>query len=324
VQRRQAGARIQRSGDARPAIFPGETRGRSLARASLWPKSEVLMQVRFLGVRGSVATPGPATVRTGGNTSSVEVLCGAQRIVLDAGTGLRVLGDELAKGGETELTLLLSHLHWDHVQGLPFFAPLYRASTRLAIHGLGAAADELTRALSAQMSSPGFPVRWQELPSRLSCTPLLGGESFLVGDVRVTCARLNHPGGVLAYRLEHDGSSVVYATDTEHYACDDPKLLALARDADVLIYDAMYTEPEYRGELGPARVGWGHSTWEAGVRIARRAGAKKLVLFHHDPGRDDQAVDGLEQAAQAHFPNTVAAREGACITLGADGEKRAA
>lgn len=282
------------------------------------------MQIRFWGVRGSVPSPGPLTQRTGGNTSCVEVLCGNRRIVLDAGTGLRNLGDQLTGKADHQVTLLLSHLHWDHIQGLPFFGPLYRPGTELSIYGPSGSSAELSQALTTQMSAPSFPIKWQELPSSLSTLPLLGGEAFWLDDVKISCARLNHPGGVLGYRIEYGGKSVVYATDTEHYACDDPKLLALARDADVLIYDSMYTEAEYRGDRGPSRVGWGHSTWEAGARIAERASVSDFVLFHHDPGRDDDQVDALEGAARHVLPRSQAAREGLVLSLGMDDGQRAA
>jgi phosphoribosyl 1,2-cyclic phosphodiesterase len=282
------------------------------------------MEVRFLGVRGSVPTPGPLTARTGGNTSSVEVRCGKQRIVLDAGTGIRRLGDELAREAETEMTLLLSHLHWDHVQGLPFFAPLYRPTTQLHVYGPASDGRSLTQALETQMSAPGFPVLWRDLPCQIAVTPLTGVESFWLEDVHVTCARLNHPGGVLGYRIEHRGRSLVYATDTEHYAVDDPKLVKLAQRADVLIYDAMYTDAEYGGEGGPARVGWGHSTWQAGVSLAARAEVKRLVLFHHDPARSDEAVDAIEREASAALPGTLAARESLRLCLRDGGKEQAA
>jgi ribonuclease BN (tRNA processing enzyme) len=143
------------------------------------------------------------------------------------------------------------------------------------------------------------------------------GESFEVGEARVRALRLNHPGGVLAYRVDHEGRSVVYATDTEHYACVDPALRALAEGADVLIYDAQYTPDEYRGEGGPSKVGWGHSTYVAGAELARAAGVGRFVLFHHDPRRTDAGVAAIEEAARALFADTVAAREGMEIGLGA-------
>ena len=267
------------------------------------------MKIRFWGVRGSIAAPGPDTAAVGGNTSCVELVCGATRIVLDAGTGLRGLGQELiAQPGPTELTLLLSHYHWDHIQGLPFFVPVYRKDTALTIVGGANGVMSVRDTLERQMSAPTFPVRLDEVGARLTTREARLGETFDVGEATVRVAKGNHPGGVMAYRVEHEGKSIVYATDTEHYACVDPALRALAEGADVLVYDAQYTPEEYSG-----KVGWGHSTWLAGAELARAAGVGTCVLFHHDPMRSDEGVRAIEQQAQALFPRTIAAREGLVI-----------
>lgn len=274
-------------------------------------------KVRFWGVRGSIAAPGPETAGVGGNTSSVEVECGSARILLDAGTGLRALGDALMKQGPVEATLLLSHHHWDHIQGLPFFVPMYLPTTRLTV--VGPQAERLSNidVLEHQMTAPVFPVRLDQLAAALETREVVPGDRFAVGDAQVTVARGNHPGGSLAFRIDYGGRSVVYATDTEHYSCVDPALRALAMDADVLIYDSQYTPAEYRGDAGPSRVGWGHSTYEDGCKLAHAARVGQYVLFHHDPKRDDAAVADLERRAQALFAGAVAAREGMVIELGA-------
>ncbi|WP_437967542.1 MBL fold metallo-hydrolase [Sorangium sp. So ce260] len=251
----------------------------------------------------------------GGNTSCVEVRCGSTRIILDAGTGVRKLGDALLREGPVEATVLLSHLHWDHIQGLPFFVPAYLPSSKLSIVGSAHGVGTLREALSTQMAAPSFPVRLDELGAQIAPREARPGEAFDVGEVHVRIAKLNHPGGVLAYRLEHAGRSVVYATDTEHYACVDPALRALADGADVLIYDAQYTPEEYRGDAGRSRVGWGHSTYIAGAEIARACGARQLVLFHHDPQRTDAGVAEIERLSRELFPGSVAAREGLCINV---------
>ena len=271
--------------------------------------------IRFWGVRGSIAAPGPETANVGGNTSSVELVVGDTRILLDAGTGLRRLGDRLLETGVLEATLLLSHLHWDHIQGLPFFAPIYLPKTRLTVMGQRGERMGLRDVLAHQMTSPVFPVRLDELGSRLETRELKSGDRFSVGPAEVTAIKLNHPGGVLAYRIDYQGASVVYATDTEHYSCVDPALKQLAKGADVLIYDSQYTPEEYGGEHGPSRLGWGHSTFEAGARLAHAAGVDRYVLFHHDPRRTDDAVLELEKRAQALFPAAVAAREGMVLEL---------
>lgn len=275
------------------------------------------LSIRFWGVRGSCPSPGPETALVGGNTSCVEVVAGGTHIALDAGTGLRRLGSALmgSPGKPTELTVLLSHVHWDHIQGLPFFAPIYVPGTKLVL-GCGATTTPLRDSLRRQMSAPNFPVDWNDLPSSIEYRELRDGASLQVGDATVHIARANHPDAVFAYRIEHAGHSVVYATDTEHYACVDPRLLSLARDADVLVYDAQYLPEEYDGKAGPSRVGWGHSTYEAGAALAHAARVSKLVLFHHDPSRADDAVAAIEERARSTFDDVVAAREGDTIDLG--------
>jgi len=269
------------------------------------------MRLRFWGVRGSIASPGPDTAAVGGNTSCVEVVCGSTRIVLDAGTGLRGLGNEiLREGGATSLTLLLSHYHWDHIQGLPFFVPVYMKGSDLTIVGGANGVMSVREALTHQMSAPLFPVRLDEVGARLTTREVKMGDTFDVGEARVTVAKGNHPGGVMAYRIEHEGKSVVYATDTEHYACVDPALRTLAEGADVLLYDSQYTPEEYK-----TKVGWGHSTYVEGAELARAAGVGKYVLFHHDPLRTDAQVAELEDKARALFASSVAAREGTEIDL---------
>jgi phosphoribosyl 1,2-cyclic phosphodiesterase len=235
---------------------------------------------------------------------------GDTRIVLDAGSGLRALGDEIMAGGLSETTILLSHLHWDHIQGLPFFTPIYVPGHRVEVIA-GPCGLSVADALRRQMSAPFFPVEFDEVSAQVRPRDARVGEALRIGDVTVRMAKLNHPDPVFGWRLEHRGRSIVYATDTEHYACVDPVLRRLAAGADTLIYDAQYTPDEY-----PAKLGWGHSTWQAGVELARAAGVRQLVLFHHDPRRDDDAVAAIEARARAVFPGTIAAREG--LVLEAD------
>jgi phosphoribosyl 1,2-cyclic phosphodiesterase len=279
------------------------------------------MQVRFHGVRGSLASPSVATNSVGGNTSCVEVTAGDHRLVFDAGTGIRALGDELLQEGKTHTVVLLSHLHWDHIQGLPFFAPLYVPGNRVDVMSGPNGFMSLRDALKKQMSPPFFPVSIDQVATQLCVRDLGPAERFNIGDVRVSTARLNHPDPVYGYRIDFAGRSVVYATDTEHYSCVDPHLRRLAEGADLLVYDAQYTPEEYNGEEGPSKVGWGHSTYEAAATLARSAGVKQLVLFHHDPRRSDEDVGHIERRCRALFPVTTAAREGMEIRL--DGAGRA-
>lgn len=279
------------------------------------------LQIEFHGVRGSLASPSADNAGVGGNTSCVEVRAGHQRIVFDAGTGLRTLGDRLIKEGRTQTTILLSHLHWDHIQGLPFFTPLYVPGNRIDVMSGPNGHMDLRAALKKQMSPPFFPVSIDEVAPQITARDLGPSERFNLGDLRVTTAKLNHPDPVYGYRLDFAGRSVVYATDTEHYSCVDPNLRRLAEGADVLIYDAQYTPEEYRGEDGPSKVGWGHSTYEAAADLARTCGVGQLVLFHHDPKRNDQAVLDVERRARLLFPCTVAAREGMKINLSSVSER---
>jgi phosphoribosyl 1,2-cyclic phosphodiesterase len=279
-----------------------------------------MMQIRFWGVRGSIAAAGRDTAEVGGNTSCVEVRCGDTLVILDAGTGLRALGGALG-GAPLRAHLLLSHLHWDHIQGFPFFAPAYAPGNRLTLHAPErcAPAGDVRAAFAAQMRAPHFPVGLEAMRADLRFCAVAAGAVLRLDDVVVRAAAARHPNGCLAYRLGAGGRSVVYATDTEHDPGGglDGELAALARGADVLIYDAQYTAAEY-----PSRRGWGHSTAAEGARLAAAAGVGQLVLFHHDPAHDDAAIARIEAATRGLFPGTVAAREGLVLTL--DEGRRAA
>jgi phosphoribosyl 1,2-cyclic phosphodiesterase len=268
------------------------------------PTDDLGLSVRFFGVRGSIPTPGPLTT-AGGNTACVEVTAGDTRIILDAGSGLRALGDERMRSGQRQSTILLSHLHWDHVCGLPFFTPMYVPGFRVDIASGPNGVMSTHEAIRSLFRAPFFPVDFADIANQVAVRELPGNDRFTIGDVSVTMARLNHPDPVYGFRLEHRGHAVVYATDTEHFACVDPTLKKLAAGADILIYDAQYTPEEY-----PTKVGWGHSTWQAGAELARAAGVAQLVLFHHDPNRTDAQLAAIEADAQRELPGTIAAREG--------------
>lgn len=263
------------------------------------------MRIEFWGVRGSIPVPGSCTVRYGGNTSCVSVQVDDHRVIFDAGTGIRPLGRQIvSEGGDLDISLFLSHVHWDHIQGFPFFAPAMQSRARILVHGSDSQDRTLASIVHGQMEGPNFPVGLQQMGAQVRFLPLAEGAIIPLHDSRgapfasVANARLNHPNGVLAYRLveESSGASVVYATDTEHIPGRiDETLVELARSADILVYDGMYTPEEY-----PSRQGWGHSTWLEGVRIARAADVKNLIVFHHDPDRDDDALDRLEKGALEH------------------------
>ena len=282
-----------------------------------------MIQVRFWGVRGSIPAPGPTTVEIGGNTSCVEMRAAGRLLVFDGGTGLRMLGNSLLARMPIEAWIFFSHVHWDHIQGFPFFTPAFVKGNTIHLYGGHKVTGTLEETLAGQMENPSFPVHLSEMGAQMSFHDLFEGEVVEIppgpgensGPIRISNARGNHPNGVYAYRVEHGGRSVVYATDTEHYAVVDPKLRKLAQDADVLIYDSQYTPEEYAGEVGMSKLGWGHSTFAEAVKLATAANVKKLVLFHHDPSQSDAAVREKERRAKELFSDVVAAYEGLTIDV---------
>lgn len=275
---------------------------------------------RFWGVRGSIATPGPDTVRYGGNTPCVALNVGGRLIIFDGGTGLRELGQHLISlGTPIDADLFLSHLHWDHIQGIPFFVPAFVPGHTFRIHGERKSGLSLRDVLEGQMNDPTFPVPFSIMQSNLSIEEIKAGETVQVGpSVTVRTASMNHPNGCIGMRVEHDGRSLVYTTDTEHDPVGgglDPNVVELAQGADVFIYDSMYTEAEY----GAGKVGWGHSTYAQAIRLARAANVKRLFFFHHDPMHDDEFLDArlaearLETAKDSFTVEM--AREGVDLTV---------
>lgn len=284
--------------------------------------------VTFWGTRGSIPAPGPATVRHGGNTACVALTgSGRQPLVLDAGTGIRSLGETLMGNGSGPVTLdvLLSHTHWDHIQGLPFFQPLYRAGNRVRLVGPAQEPRRLEDVLRRQMDPDVFPVPLSTVAADLQVREIHPGPVPIEG-YEVTAFRLRHQGMTVGYRVRPDGASasVAYVTDNELGAGGDYDLPSTWRDTLVeelrgvhtLIHDAMYSE-----ELKAERIGWGHSTPEEALDLARECGARHLVLFHHAPDHGDEVVDALVARAQARAAATApglvveAAREGAILTL---------
>lgn len=272
--------------------------------------------IRFWGVRGSIPSPGEDTVRYGGNTPCVEMQVNGERLIFDGGTGLRSLGKQLKGQGPIEAKLFFSHYHWDHVQGFPFFEPAFTPDNHFDIYG-AIALDGTTveQRLGLQMLHPNFPISLQIMASNLSFHDLQPNDSLCFGDIQIQTAPLNHPGGAIGYRVSSRSYSAVYATDTEHYPDRlDDNLVDLARNADLLIYDATYTDEEYH-DPNLSKRGWGHSTWQEAVKVARAAKVKQLVIFHHDPTHSDAFLDRVALAARAAFPGTSLAQEGMEIAL---------
>lgn len=272
------------------------------------------VSVRFWGVRGSIATPGVDTVRYGGNTACIEVRCGDHLLILDAGTGLRPFGDALtAAGCAVEAEIFCTHTHIDHLCGFPFFAPCFDPRSRLRLWAGHLAADQALRDVyRTTLSAPLFPDLMDSLPAAVEFRDFAAGERLAPRPgLVVETAPLNHPGGATGYRFEWHGKSVAYITDTEHRAGElDANVLRLVDRADIMIYDANYTDEDY-----PTHVGWGHSTWQEGVRLADHASVGTLILFHHDPARTDTMLDEIAAAAESLRPGTLVAREGLALTL---------
>ncbi|NJO79141.1 MAG: MBL fold metallo-hydrolase [Cyanobacteria bacterium RM1_2_2] len=279
-------------------------------------KTQDQFRIRFWGVRGSIACPGQSTVRYGGNTSCIEILVGGQRLIFDGGTGLRVLGQSLLSQGSVEAHLFFTHSHWDHIQGFPFFVPAFVPGNRFHIYGTVAPnGSTIEQRLNDQMLHPNFPVPLQIMGADLKFYDLAIGELVQVGEVRVENALLNHPGESVGYRISWQNHAVAYITDTEHFPERlDENVLQLADRADVLIYDSTYTDEEYYCEKS-SKIGWGHSTWQEAVKVAKAANVKKLVIFHHDPLHDDGFMDQVKEDTARQFPNSIVAWEGLEIDL---------
>ncbi|HET7871704.1 MAG TPA: MBL fold metallo-hydrolase [Terriglobales bacterium] len=272
------------------------------------------MLVRFWGVRGSTPTPQSENLRYGGNTSCVEVRLNGQLYIFDCGTGFRNLGKHLeleSPGDPLCAHVFLSHLHWDHIQGIPFFGPLYHnRHNSFTFHSAGNGRG-LQHALEKQMSEPFFPVNMSEMAAQRRFYDIEEGR-LEFDDCVVHTRRLNHPQGCLGFRIESEGKSVVYATDNEPgQALFDKNVRALAEGADLLIYDAQYLPEEYEAR----RRGWGHSHWREAVNVAMESGAKELVLFHHDPDHTDACIDLVVTKAREYYPKVRAAAEGMEIEL---------
>jgi phosphoribosyl 1,2-cyclic phosphodiesterase len=269
--------------------------------------------VRFWGVRGSIACSGPHTARYGGNTSSIEVRCDGRMLLFDGGTGIRYLGNSLSNSEPLDADLFLTHTHFDHVAGLPFFKPFFDPKNRWRLWA-GHLAEGMTlrRVLGEFMMSPLFPVPPQVFRARMEYREFKAGETLEPGDgIALRTALLNHPDGATGYRVEYRGRSLCYLTDTEHVpGAPDRNILELIAGADLVIYDSMYTDAEY-----DTYTGWGHSTWQEGVRLCRAAGARRLAVFHHDPEHDDDMLDGIARELAQQLPGSIVAKDGLVVEI---------
>ena len=258
------------------------------------------IRVKIWGCRGSIACPAPTHLKYGGNTTSLEVDVGDQKFLLDCGTGIRNLGQQIMKSDMPHCHILLTHTHWDHINGFPFFVPAFDKRRTFDIMA-GHLTDKggVKNIFETQMDNPMFPVPLEAMQAKLTFSDFIAGEKLDIGissKTKVTTALLNHPNGATGYRIEHDGRAMCLITDTEHKLDKpDENILKLIEGADLVIYDSTYTEEEF-----PSKIGWGHSTWNEGVKLCKMAGAKRLGIFHHDPEHDDVFMDKLaDDAAKA-------------------------
>jgi phosphoribosyl 1,2-cyclic phosphodiesterase len=269
------------------------------------------MKVTFFGTRGSVPVADPEFFRFGGNTSCLLLEFESGRVgVLDAGTGIRKAGRRIVERGIEQLDNLvigLSHTHWDHIQGFPFFQPAYdpRRTLTIAINGRSSTHLDLESVFTTAMQAEFFPVPLSGMGAKVVFSQPDAHEVEMPGGVRIRTARHGHPGGAYGYRITEGDRTLVYCTDVEHGRRIDPRVVELARGADLLVHDAQYTPAELEDKRG-----WGHSSWEQAVEVGLEARVKRLALFHHDPEHDDAFLMGVERECQRLFPNAFLAREG--------------
>lgn len=273
---------------------------------------DVDFQVIFWGVRGSLPVPGPDTVIFGGNTSCVQVQIGKRLFILDAGTGIFKLGQELIKRNEQIYgDIFITHTHWDHIQGFPFFGPAFKKGNHFTLYGQSKVDLPFIDLMKGQMMYDHFPVSLDEMGAIIDFHELQSGQILDLGDdILLKTQHINHPGGCLGYRLEHKGRSCCYIADAEHSYPHDPSLIDFVAESDLIIYDANFTDQEY-----VSYKGWGHSTWQEGIKLIKKSKGKKLILFHHANSRSDSEMLEIERDAQKHFPGCIAAREGMVISL---------
>ncbi len=278
------------------------------------------MQIRFWGVRGTIPTPGPETTRVGGNTSCVEVITSdQQRIIIDAGSGIRLLGKKLQNESSSRIvsTILISHTHWDHIQGFPFFLPVFGRTNRIVLVGQKRVDRRLEEILAGQFIEPYLPYAYKSLPADLLVKEVQDGETLILGDqTKVQVAELNHPGGSLGFRIENEGAVFAYCSDVGHDDGLDENVLKLAQGADLLIHDSHFGTMEERNRYPD----WGHSIWLEAAQVAIEAGVRNLGLFHYSPDLTDEQVEAILEKTREIFPRTILAREGleVSLPLGAD------
>lgn len=271
------------------------------------------MRIKFWGVRGSVSCAYPDFLEYGGNTSCVELEIMGRTVIFDAGTGLPWLGNDLLRRGVHDIYMLMSHFHSDHTGGMNYFKPIYMPDHTITLKAaLNYGDRSIEDLIRMHMTEEMHPVQYDNLASDMTCEGFHAGDAFdLFEGVHVKTYMLNHPAGCTSYRIEAEGKVLVYATDTEHKpGAPDLGLVEHMRDADLVIYDSTYTEEEL-----PSKAGWGHSSWNEGVKLCQMANAKRMAMFHYSPDYNDDQVRGLVHDAAAEWPGAFGAKEGMEIIL---------
>jgi len=278
------------------------------------------MKVKFWGVRGSIPIFCPKNLKYGGNTSCIEVNCDDKTIILDAGTGIMPLGLDIMTGNtviednKKRLYIFFSHVHWDHIQGFPFFRPAFNSEFEINLYSTLHKDIDIEYALRGQMSPPFFPIQLKDMSASMNFNNIKSGENVQIGNVAVKSISLDHPDKSLGYKITCENKSVAYISDHEHTDKSHQRIVDFLKDTNLVIFDAHYTPEEYSGSDGNGgRKGWGHSTWEEAVALCTEAKIDQLVLTHH--GREDSGVDRIESEAQKGFSNTIAAYEGLEINV---------
>ena len=267
------------------------------------------MEIFFWGVRGSIPTPGKSFSMYGGNTSCVEIRIKQHSIILDMGSGLKNLGDSLLKRKVNNFDIFLSHFHYDHTCGLPFFRPAFLQNYNFFLRS---GRKDMLEVLKSQISSPSFPITVNEFKANIKYKSFSVGECiFLKNNTKIKTLALNHPDGAVGYRIENRGKTVCYITDHEHNEnMQNEELINFVKKSDVLIYDSTYEDEEFKNYIG-----WGHSTWQEGVRLANQSDVKKYYIFHHNPDNTDSQMKKIEKKSKLMGKNIIVAKEGMCVKI---------
>lgn len=270
-----------------------------------------MFELTFYGCRGSTPISRPDVIRYGGNTTCMLINAGNKNIIIDCGTGLLNLQDYFMKKGSNTAHIFITHIHWDHIQAIAFFAPFFNKKNKFTIYGERRAEKGMREQISDILESPMFPIQVDSFQSNMKYVDIECGSSYKINDLNVDTIRLRHPNICTGYKFTYEKKSICIISDFEHGKPEDDKIYQLFADnCDILVYDSQYTEEEY-----PLKKGWGHSTWKKALFLAKQAHVKQLIMTHHDPLRKDLDLDILQQTVKQHMENAVFAKEGMCFKL---------